>query len=61
VATRPQERLLKLEAALAPVRTSLERRIADLLSVPVNDCYATVDFNPWRKKEKIFEASSGEW
>ncbi len=54
----PQERLHKLEAELARVGTSLEDAalIADLLSVPVDDRYPTLDLNPQRKKERLFEA-----
>ncbi len=54
----PQERLHKLEAEFARVGTSLEDAalIADLLSVPVDDRYPTLDLNPQRKKERIFEA-----
>jgi class 3 adenylate cyclase len=54
----PQERLHKLETALTPEGTSLEdvALIADLLSVPIDDRYPTLKFDPQRKKEKIFEA-----
>ncbi len=53
-----QGRLRKLEAALAPLGTSAEdvALIADLLSVPVDERYPTLDLNPQRKKEKTFEA-----
>ena len=54
----PQERLNKLEASLIPTGASTEdvSLIADLLSVPVENRYPTFDFNPQRKKEKIFGA-----
>jgi class 3 adenylate cyclase len=54
----PQERLRKLEAALTPPGTSLEdvALIAELLSLPIDNSYPTFNFNPQRRKEKIFEA-----
>jgi hypothetical protein len=54
----PQEKLHKLEAALTGVGTSLEdiALIADFLSVPLDDRHPALDFNPRRRKERIFEA-----
>jgi class 3 adenylate cyclase len=53
----PEDRLRKLEAALAPSRTSAEDLvlIADLLSVPIGDRYPVPDLSPQRKREKTFE------
>jgi class 3 adenylate cyclase len=53
----PQERLHKLEAALAPTGISPEDivLIADLLSLPVGDRHPTFDLNPESRKAKTFE------
>jgi tetratricopeptide (TPR) repeat protein len=54
----PRERLRLIETTLSETEPSPEDvpLIADLLSVPVDDRYPTLDFNPQRKKEKLFEA-----
>ncbi|MFL5284372.1 MAG: ATP-binding protein, partial [Rhodopila sp.] len=52
------EKLRKLETALAKLQTSPEdiALIADLLSVPVDDRYPSVNLTPQLKKERTFEA-----
>ena len=54
----PQRGCTSSRRSSALVGTSLEDAalIADLLSVPVDDRYPTLDLNPQRKKERIFEA-----
>ena len=53
----PKDRLSKMELALLPVGYSPEEisLIADLLSVPVDDRYPALDFDPQLKREMTLD------